>query len=1034
MWTFLRKFGLLAGLALAPASWAQTSLARQEPVLHGMTDFHHTEWSGLGAVFDIKQSREGYLWLTTSKGVLRFDGAHFQTVEEVTRGAVSESDIDSVFLSGSGGVWFTTEGQGLLLWKDERLSNFPDRRCTPRRKQGQIVEDRDGSLWIQANAGVSRLRGGVCEAIGAKQGYPGGFPSAILLDRDGTLWVKRQTGTLLAWRRGSSRFETMSDGAGVSTGFAFLHEAPDGTLWLSDNQGLRRATSLPGAPALPVPRGRPAKTPPFGDFSFTADGSLWAVTEKGVKHFDHPERWPSPVALDTNPGEAFTPDLALSSDAVWKVLADREGVWIGTNSGLDRLRRTSLTAVRLPHTQEHEFSIAAGDAGSVWSGNSSMPLTHIAADGRVNSIPGTRQTLGVWRDHNGTIWSAGAGDSYLWQAAGDRFVPVHYPNEQLDSVRFIATDRKNEPWITMTSGRALHLTGGSWRDETEALGKKPGVRGAMVDDPEGNVWFAFSNKVVNWDGSQYHRFSFPDGQRGVSENTMAVRGGHVWLGGAGGVQLFRDGKFSIMRWKDPGVPGRVSGLVETETGDLWVNGFSGITHVSATELKRWLQDPQYAVSAEHLDELDGLPGLSGEVLPAPSLVEAPDGKLWFATTKGLAWLDPAVFEKNRNRVPPPVEISAVNSEGHTYSGAEALRLAPSANNVEIDYTALSLDFPERVLFRYRLEGVDENWQDVGTRRQAFYTKLHPGNYRFRVIACNNDAVWNEAGAVLNFRILPAFYQTFWFQSLCVLAGAGSLWFLHRLRLRQAARQLNIRMEERTNERIRLARDLHDTLLQSFQGVLLKFHAATFLLPDRPAEARSTLEGAIEQAREAIAEGRNAVQGLRSATLAATDLARAISALGEGLSAGQNGEGSPDFRVQVEGTVRDLVPLLGDEVYRITCEAVRNAFKHAHAARIEAEIRYDQSQFRLRIRDDGKGMDSQALGPAGKPGHYGVLGMQERARLIGGKLTIWSKLGSGTEVEFTIPAAVAYAESPTADSPGDLEHGSANESHSHSGRR
>jgi signal transduction histidine kinase/ligand-binding sensor domain-containing protein len=987
-----RKLRWIVSVAVLPA-WAQ-------PV----TDFHHTAWNGLGAVFDIKQSPEGYLWLTTSKGVLRFDGARFQSLEEVTRGAVSQSDIDSVFLNPSGGLWLTTEGQGLLLWKDGKLSNFPDRRCTPSRKQGQIIQDQDGSLWVQATAGLFHLRGGKCEPIGSAQGYPGGFPSAILLDRDGTLWVKGQTGTLFAWRRGASRFEPTSDGEGVSSGFAFLRQAPDGTLWLSDRQGLRRVTSTPGA--------RPAKTPPFGDFAFAPDGSLWAVTENGVRRFDHPERWRSPVAQKAAEGESFTPKQGLSSDAVWKLLIDRDGVWIGTNSGLDRLRSTSLIAVRLPHSQQHEFSIAAGEAGSVWTGNSSMPLTHIAADGTVSAIPGTRQTIAVRRDHNGTIWSAGAGDSYLWHSSGARFVPLAYPNENLDSVLFIATDRNNEPWITTASGRAYHLTKNGWSDQTDALGKKPGVRGAMVDSSDGDVWFAFSNKVVRWDGSRYHRFAFPDGQRGVSENTMFVRGDHVWLGGAGGVQLSTEGQFSIMRWKDPGVPGRVSGVVETETGDLWINGFSGITHVSAAELKRWLQDPQYAVSSEHLDELDGLPGLSGEVLPAPSLVEAPDGKLWFATTQGLARLDPAVFEKNRNRAPPVVIVSAVSSGGRAYSGTESasadgVRLPPLANNVEIDYTALSLDIPERVLFRYRLEGVDGDWQDVGTRRQAFYTRLSPGNYRFRVIACNNDGVWNEAGAVLNFRVLPAFYQTFWFEALCALAGISSLWFVHRLHLRQQAHQLRVRMEERVNERVRVARDLHDTLLQSFQGVLLKFYAATFLLPERAEEARTTLEGAIEQASGALAEGRNAVQGLRSASLVSTDLAHAIGTLGEGLSAGRNADDSPDFGVQVEGAERALVPLLRDEVYRIACEAVRNAFKHARARRIEVEIRYDQGQFRLRVRDNGRGMDSEMLDHAGKPGHYGLPGMQERARLIGGKLTIWSKLDSGTEVELTIPSAVAY---------------------------
>jgi signal transduction histidine kinase len=225
-----------------------------------------------------------------------------------------------------------------------------------------------------------------------------------------------------------------------------------------------------------------------------------------------------------------------------------------------------------------------------------------------------------------------------------------------------------------------------------------------------------------------------------------------------------------------------------------------------------------------------------------------------------------------------------------------------------------------------------------------------------------------------------------------------------------ARQFNIRMEERVNERTRIARDFHDTLLQSFQGVLLKFHAVTYLFPDRPDEARKTLEGVIEQARQAITEGRDAVQGLRSSTVVTNDLARTINALGEKLATDQTGQNSPDFLVTVEGATRNLVPLVRDEVYRIAGEALRNAFRHAQARRIEVEIRYDKRQLRLRVRDDGKGIDPKVLTEGGRDGHYGLAGMRERAKLVGGKLAVRSKLDSGTEAELTIPAPVAYATS------------------------
>ena len=983
----------------SPAGRADTNSTN-----HQAASYHHTGWNGLGAVFDLKQSPEGYLWLTTSEGVLRFDGVRFESVEEITRGAVQNNEVDSVFLSSSGGLWFTTQGAGLLFWKDGRLTQFPDRRCTPIRKQGRIIEDHDGSLWIQATAGLFHLRGAVCEQVGVEQGYPGGFPAGILLDSEGTLWVKTRTSGLLFLPRGQSKFQASKAGEGVSTGFAFLHEAPDGGIWLSDDQGLRRvATKLSSKTSSPTTQSYRGKSQ-FGDFTFAPDGTLWAASGKGVQRFDRAGDWPSPVAKETAAGDTFTPDQGLSSDAVWKILVDREGIWIGTNSGLDWLRRAALTTVRLPHAQEHEYSVAAGDNGSVWTGNSNLPLTHVTADGSISSFPRTGQTVALWRDHNGTIWSAGSGDFDLWRSSGKGFSPLHYPNEKLDSVVSIATDRNNDSWVTTSSGQTYKLSGGRWIDETETLGKKPGVIGAMADGPAGNVWFAFSNKVIRWDGSSYRRYEFPAGQRGVNENTIAVRGDHVWLGGAGGVQLFLDGQFYMLHWKDRDLPGRVSGIVETKTGDLWVNGFSGITHVPASELEAWLRDKNSAVSGERLNQLDGLPGFSGEAFPTPSLVEAPNGRLWFATTKGIAWLDPATFEGNRNRVPPPVIVSAIIANGKTYTG-NTISLPANSENLEVEYTALSLAIPERVLFRYRLEGVDRDWQDVGTRRAAYYTRLRPGNYNFHVIASNNDGVWNENGAFLDFSIAPAYYQTIWFRLMCVAAGLGFLWLLYQIRHRQLQREFSATLEARVEERTRIARELHDTLLQSFQGLLLRFQSAANLLPARPLDAKEKLESAIDLTAQAVTEGRDAVQGLRKTKT--NDLAMALNSLGQELVADHEGGNSNEFRVDVEGTPRQLHPVLRDEVYRIAAEALRNAFKHAKARQIELEIRYDSRLLRLRVRDDGQGIDRKVLAEGKREGHFGLSGMRERAKLIGGKLDVWSERASGTEVELIIPASKAY---------------------------
>jgi signal transduction histidine kinase len=302
-------------------------------------------------------------------------------------------------------------------------------------------------------------------------------------------------------------------------------------------------------------------------------------------------------------------------------------------------------------------------------------------------------------------------------------------------------------------------------------------------------------------------------------------------------------------------------------------------------------------------------------------------------------------------------------------------LPPLVRDLEIDYTALSLVAPEKNRFRVKLEGRDRDWKDAGTRRQAFYSDLAPRNYRFRVIAGNNSGVWNEAGASFDFSIAPAYYQTAWFRVSCVAAFLALLWALYRFRLHQVAREFNMRMEERVGERTRLARDLHDTLLQGFQGLILRLQAVDDLLP--PGEAKEELEQTLDRADEVVTESRKAVHDLRLSTVVTNDLARAVRTLGDELS----NENSATFGFLVEGQVHELHPIVRDEVYRITREALRNAFSHARARHIEAELICAERLLRLRIRDDGEGI-APAILEGGRPGHYGLPGMRERAAEIG----------------------------------------------------
>ena len=361
---------------------------------------------------------------------------------------------------------------------------------------------------------------------------------------------------------------------------------------------------------------------------------------------------------------------------------------------------------------------------------------------------------------------------------------------------------------------------------------------------------------------------------------------------------------------------------------------------------------------------------------------------------------------------PPVHIEQIIADHKSYwqnlpgHAVSHLRLPARVRDLTIDYAALSLAAPEKIHFKYKLEGQDSDWREVVNDREVQYSNLRPGTYRFRVVASNNSGVWNDQGDTLEFSIAPAYYQTIWFRTLCAIAFAGLLWAAYQWRVRQLQHQFDITLEARVSERTRIARDLHDTLLQSFHGLLLRFQTVSLLLPERPTEAKEKLDSAIEQAAGAITEGRDAVQGLRASTVERNDLALAIRTLGEELENGSSNHRPAAFRVAVEGQARDLHPILRDEIYKIAAEALRNAFHHAQAKQVEVEIRYGD-EFRLRVRDDGKGMDAAVLSSHGLEGHYGLRGMRERATLIKGKLAVWSEVNAGTEVELRVPASTAY---------------------------
>jgi signal transduction histidine kinase len=518
-------------------------------------------------------------------------------------------------------------------------------------------------------------------------------------------------------------------------------------------------------------------------------------------------------------------------------------------------------------------------------------------------------------------------------------------------------------------------------------------------DADGRVWFGFTdNTILIIGGTNVRTFSAKDGIQVRSVKAITGRDHHVWVGGDDGVAVWEGDRFRAVVPVDGDTFHGVSGIQEDSGGDLFLSEERGVVFILATEVSKILKDPSARIQYQLFDVRDGLPGPVQQSRPYPSAVQSTDGRIWFSTSTGVAWTDPAHIPKNL--LEPPIVIRSITANGIHYNSPAGLRLPPRTRDLTIDYTALSLAVPDRVRFRYKLEGLDRRWQDAGTRRQAFYTNLSPGQYRFRVIACNNDGVWNESGAMLSFFVIPAWYQTNSFRVACFLAGLFLLWVLHRLRMQQAARALSLRFDERLFERTRIAREFHDTLLQTIQGSKLVTDDALDQSAD-PAKMRRALEQLSVWLNRAIGEGRAALNSLRTSATETNDLA-------EGLRRAI--EECRMFRTiatsfSVEGDSKELHPVVRAEVYLIGYEAIRNASAHSKASQLHVGLKYGQD-LAISVGDNGVGIPESIIN-GGADGHYGLQGMRERAANIGGKLRIVSSVDSGTEVSLVIPGRIAF---------------------------
>lgn len=970
-----------------------------------ISQYAHTAWRNRDGYFGsapsaIAQTRDGYIWIGTSAGLVRFDGVRFipWTPPKGSR-ALSSGSITSLFASKDGSLWIGG-GHGLARWYNGVLTDYPSGNVLI----DSILEDREGHIWISRTR-ITDGSGPVCEVVGSKlrcYGKTDGIPEpqvpAFTIDSSGNFWIGDQ-GLLTRWTPHSAQtFHSLDAQQNVRTQVSALASSRDGGLWVGffgsgPGLGLERFEKEAWQPV--TVGSFHSSTLQIPSLFIDSSNSLWVGTNsKGiyrirgnvVEHFDTSD------GLSGDDGQAFFEDA-------------EHNIWVATSTGIDCFRDLPVVgyAKREGLATDETNSVYAAEDGKVWVGLvggldsiSNGVVSHILTG---QTLPGSEVTA-MLVDRNRRLWFGVDDGLYLYEQ-GHRQPILDANGKRSGVVTDLAEGADGSIWAVDEPGRRLlHIRG---EVITDIFQQKDIIE--VRTDPGGGVWLNLYKTIAHRQNGVQKLLKMPPGiPIDFIKDVVPDHQGALWASISQGLLRFDGAKVQLLGAGN-GLPCPSHGnMIFDQQGSLWLTQSCGIVRIDRDSLQNWIKNPEARVSAVLLDRFDGVQVGSSDFHPSVSL--GSDGRLWFVTGNAIQMLDPAHL--HFNTLPPPVHIEQLIADRKDIAITPGLHLPPLTRDIEIDYSALSFVMPQRVRFRYKLEGHDREWQDGGIRRSAFYTNLRPGTYMFQVTACNNSGVWNSRGAGFSFEIPPAWYQTVWFRLLALLLMASLGYAFYLLRMRQYAATVRTRFNERLDERVRIARELHDTLLQSFHGVMFQFQAARNLLPRRPESAIQVLDEALLATEQAIAEGRDAIHDLRLEPSAQHDLAELLTAAGQELTGTHDTNGRfPSFRVIVEGRPQRLAPTLQDEIYRIGREAIRNAFRHAGANHIEVEIRYDEHQLRLRIRDDGRGIDPTVLEGSGRPGHWGLPGIRERAERIGSRLEFWSEAEAGTEVQLSVPAAIAY---------------------------
>jgi signal transduction histidine kinase/ligand-binding sensor domain-containing protein len=960
-----------------------------------MSQYVRTRWGPeqgfpRGSVYAIAQTSDGYLWIGSEAGLIRFDGLHFTAMRDDS-GTFAFGSVLGLAADIDGSLWLRLRDMSLLRYRNGKFENPPSKNEPLSDITANARRNGGGLLAARMQMGAFTYRNGGLELVARAQGVPRSPVIALAQTNNGDVWM----GT-----RGSGLYKLSGrDTIAVTRGLpdpkinCLLPEG-DRNVWVGTDNGLAYWTGAElTTQGLPVA----LRSSQILSLAKDRDANLWVGTDGGNLLRFNSDGVASQGRPETEPANAIT-----------AVFEGREGsLWIGSDSGLERLQDSAFVTYSQPEGVPTDGSnpvfvdsdrvtwYAPVTGGLGWFRAERHGFIHGAGldEDLVYSIAGSAKDLWLGRQRGGL--------THLHSEQGHVQTKTYTKADGLaqNSVYSVYLERSGAVWAGTLSGGVSRLKQGSFTTYTVSDGLASNTVASIAQGADGTVWFATPDGLSSLAQGQWRTFTRAEGL--PSEDVTCLledQYGVLWAGTVAGLAYGGSGGFAAPRGLPESLRDEILGLAEDKYGSLWL---ATPQHVLRVNRDRLLQGGLTAADVHEYGLADGLRGVEG-VKRHRSVVADSLGRIWFSLNRGISVVDPARL--TGNSAPALPQIQSLSADGVPIPLNGTVRIPPRPQRVVFGLTGLSLSAPERVRFRYFLDDYDRGWSEPTAEPQASYTNIGPGNYRLRVMAANPGGVWSDREAVLVFRVDPSYWQTWWFRAgLLVLSGVAALVF-YRLRLRQLTARLNVRFEERLAERSRIAQELHDTLLQGFLSASMQIHVATSRLPAdsqvKPAFARS-----LELMNQVIEEGRNAVSGLRSSSSPSLDLEEAFSRIQDELAAEPRRE-PLDFRVISEGVCMPLNPGVRDEVYRIGREALLNAFRHSGAETIETELIYSNRFFRLLVRDDGCGIAPETLND-GREGHWGIVGMRERAERIGARLRLWSTPGRGTEIELSVPGQVAF---------------------------